>query len=91
MVAKGAQDFSLRYPLVDGQGNFSSLGDGAAAMPKPSCLTPIASLLLAEIDRGTVDSSPTTTAPSPSRNCCRRACLFTVPQRRLRHRRPRLA
>jgi topoisomerase-4 subunit A len=53
-----AQDFSLRYPLVDGQGNFGSRdGDGAAAMRYTECrLTPIAELLLAEIDRGTVDS-----------------------------------
>lgn len=52
-----AQDFSLRYPLVDGQGNFGSRdGDGAAAMRYTEArLTPIADLLLAEIDRGTVD------------------------------------
>ncbi|MFC4160582.1 DNA topoisomerase IV subunit A [Chitinimonas lacunae] len=55
-----AQDFSLRYPLVDGHGNFGSRdGDGAAAMRYTEArLTPIASLLLAEIDRGTVDLKP---------------------------------
>ncbi|MBV1775577.1 DNA topoisomerase IV subunit A [Burkholderiaceae bacterium DAT-1] len=55
-----AQDFSMRYPLVDGHGNFGSRdGDGAAAMRYTEArLTPIASLLLSEIDRGTVDFSP---------------------------------
>src|SRR3954447_9873631 len=52
-----AQDFSMRYPLIDGQGNFGSRdGDGAAAMRYTEArLTPIAKLLLAEIDQGTVD------------------------------------
>jgi topoisomerase-4 subunit A len=56
-MVRVAQDFSLRYPLVDGQGNFGSRdGDGAAAMRYTECrLTPIAELLLAEIDRGTVN------------------------------------
>ena len=55
-----AQDFSLRYPLADGQGNFGSRdGDGAAAMRYTEIrLTPIAELLLSEIDRGTVDFRP---------------------------------
>lgn len=55
-----AQDFTLRYPLVDGQGNFGSRdGDSAAAMRYTEArLTPIAELLLAEIDRGTVDFIP---------------------------------
>ncbi len=55
-----AQDFSMRYPLVDGHGNFGSRdGDGAAAMRYTEArLTPIASLLLSEIDMGTVDFSP---------------------------------
>jgi topoisomerase-4 subunit A len=59
-MVRVAQDFSLRYPLVDGQGNFGSRdGDGAAAMRYTECrLTPIAELLLAEIDRGTVDFLP---------------------------------
>ncbi|MCC8396306.1 DNA topoisomerase IV subunit A [Paraburkholderia sp. MMS20-SJTR3] len=52
-----AQDFSMRYPLIDGQGNFGSRdGDGAAAMRYTEArLTPIAKLLLSEIDQGTVD------------------------------------
>jgi topoisomerase-4 subunit A len=55
-----AQDFSMRYPLIDGQGNFGSRdGDGAAAMRYTEArLTPIAKLLLAEIDQGTVDFMP---------------------------------
>ncbi|WP_321952311.1 DNA topoisomerase IV subunit A [Paraburkholderia bannensis] len=52
-----AQDFSMRYPLIDGQGNFGSRdGDGAAAMRYTEArLTPIAKLLLDEINMGTVD------------------------------------
>ncbi len=51
------RDFTLRYPLVDGQGNFGSRdGDSPAAMRYTEArLTPIAELLLGEIDRGTVD------------------------------------
>ena len=52
-----AQSFSLRYPLIDGQGNFGSRdGDGAAAMRYTEArLTKIANLLLSEIDEGTVE------------------------------------
>jgi DNA gyrase subunit A len=52
-----AQDFSLRYPLVQGQGNFGSLdGDGAAAMRYTECrLTPLAEEMMQDIDRDTVD------------------------------------
>ena len=52
-----AQDFSMRYPLVDGQGNFGSVdGDAAAAMRYTEArLTAIASELLADIDKETVD------------------------------------
>ncbi len=59
-MVRVAQDFSLRYPLVDGQGNFGSRdGDGAAAMRYTECrLTPIAELLLGEIDKSTVDFMP---------------------------------
>ena len=55
-----AQGFSLRYPLIDGQGNFGSRdGDGAAAMRYTEArLTKIAGLLLSEIDEGTVDFAP---------------------------------
>ncbi len=56
-LVRMAQDFSLRYPLIDGQGNFGSRdGDGAAAMRYTEArLTPISKLLLDEIDMGTVD------------------------------------
>ena len=52
-----AQDFSMRYPLVDGQGNFGSVdGDGAAAMRYTEArLTGIAAEMLTDIDRETVD------------------------------------
>ena len=52
-----AQDFSMRYPLVDGQGNFGSVdGDGAAAMRYTEArLTAIAGEMLADIDKETVD------------------------------------
>jgi topoisomerase-4 subunit A len=56
-LVRMAQDFSLRYPLIDGQGNFGSRdGDGAAAMRYTEArLTPIARLLLDELDEGTVE------------------------------------
>ncbi|MDR0672800.1 MAG: DNA topoisomerase IV subunit A [Zoogloeaceae bacterium] len=59
-MVRVAQPFTLRYPLVDGQGNFGSRdGDNAAAMRYTEArLTPIADLLLAEIDEGTVDFRP---------------------------------
>jgi DNA gyrase subunit A len=52
-----AQDFSMRYPLVDGQGNFGSVdGDSAAAMRYTEArLTGISSEMLADIDKDTVD------------------------------------
>ena len=55
-----AQGFAVRYPLIDGQGNFGSRdGDGAAAMRYTEArLTAFASLLLEEIDEGTVDFGP---------------------------------
>jgi topoisomerase-4 subunit A len=59
-LVRMAQNFSLRYPLIDGQGNFGSRdGDGAAAMRYTEArLTPISSLLLDEIGQGTVDFQP---------------------------------
>ncbi len=59
-LVRMAQDFSLRYPLIDGQGNFGSRdGDGAAAMRYTEArLTPISKLLMDEIDQGTVDFQP---------------------------------
>ena len=56
-----AQEFSVRYPLVDGQGNFGSIdGDRAAAMRYTEArLTEIAELLLQDIDKDTVDFTST--------------------------------
>ena len=60
-LVRMAQDFSQRYPLIDGQGNFGSRdGDGAAAMRYTEArLAKISGLLLDEIDQGTVDFIPT--------------------------------
>jgi topoisomerase-4 subunit A len=59
-LVRMAQDFSQRYPLIDGQGNFGSRdGDGAAAMRYTEArLARITSMLLDEIDMGTVDFQP---------------------------------
>jgi len=59
-LVRMAQDFAQRYPLIDGQGNFGSRdGDGAAAMRYTEArLARITSLLLDEIDEGTVDFMP---------------------------------
>ncbi|WP_066903179.1 DNA gyrase subunit A [Millisia brevis] len=55
-----AQPWSMRYPLIDGQGNFGSPGnDGAAAMRYTECrLTPLAMEMLRDIDEETVDFTP---------------------------------
>jgi DNA gyrase subunit A len=55
-----AQPFSVRYPLIDGQGNFGSIdGDPPAAYRYTECrLTRLAELLLADIDKETVDFAP---------------------------------
>ena len=59
-LVRMAQDFSLRYTLIDGQGNFGSVdGDNPAAMRYTECrLDRIAALLLEDIDRETVDFQP---------------------------------
>ena len=59
-LVRMAQDFSQRYPLIDGQGNFGSRdGDGAAAMRYTEArLARITTLLLDEIDEGTVAFNP---------------------------------
>jgi DNA gyrase subunit A len=59
-LVRMAQDFSLRYPLVDGQGNFGSMdGDSPAAMRYTEArLTPIAEAMLEDIDEDTVDFTP---------------------------------
>ncbi len=59
-LVRMAQDFSMRHPLVDGQGNFGSVdGDPAAAMRyTESRMAPIAEELLADIEKDTVDFTP---------------------------------
>src|SRR3712207_580551 len=59
-LVRMAQDFSIRYTLVDGHGNFGSVdGDGAAAMRYTEArLTTISDELLADIDKNTVDFTP---------------------------------
>jgi DNA gyrase subunit A len=59
-LVRMVQSFSLRYPLVDGQGNFGSVdGDSAAAYRYTEArLAPIATEMLADIDKETVDFSP---------------------------------
>ena len=84
-LVRMAQSFSLRYPLVDGSGNFGSLdGDSAAAMRYTECrLARISDEILARDrpDDG-ARSGRTTTARAPSRSCCRRGfpnLLSTAP------------
>ncbi|MBQ9266837.1 MAG: DNA gyrase subunit A [Clostridia bacterium] len=59
-LVRMAQDFSLRYPLVNGHGNFGSVdGDGAAAMRYTEAKMPkIAVEMMADIDKNTVDFMP---------------------------------
>jgi DNA gyrase subunit A len=56
-LVRMAQDFSMRYPLIQGQGNFGSIdGDAAAAMRYTECrLTPLAEEMLTDIDKETVN------------------------------------
>jgi len=58
-MVRMAQNFSLRYPLIDGQGNWGSLEDAPAAMRYTECrLTPIAEEILTDIDQETVNFIP---------------------------------
>ncbi len=59
-LVRMAQDFAMRYPLVDGQGNFGSVdGDGAAAMRYTEArMTPAAMEMLSDLDKDTVTMSP---------------------------------
>src|SRR5437899_2241083 len=59
-IVRLAQDFSMRYPLVDGQGNFGSIdGDAAAAMRYTEVrMAKLAHELLADIEKDTVDFGP---------------------------------
>ena len=74
-LVRMAQPFSLRYPLVDGSGNFGSLdGDSAAAMRYTECRLARHQRRAARPRsiRRRCRSVRTTTAPRPSRSCCRR-------------------
>ena len=74
-LVRMAQDWSLRFPLIDGQGNFGSIdGDPPAAMRyTESRLTQGAHELLEDIDKDTVDFQENYDASDrPSRRCCRR-------------------
>src|SRR6185369_8233209 len=59
-LVRMAQDFSMRYVLIDGQGNFGSVdGDNAAAMRYTECrLEKITAEMLADLDKETVDFVP---------------------------------
>ncbi len=76
-VARMAQDFSLRYPLIDGQGNFGSIdGDPPAAMRYTEVrMARIASELLADLDKETVDFTPNydDSLERAARSCRRRS------------------
>ncbi len=73
-IVRMAQDFSLRYPLIDGQGNFGSVdGDPPAAMRYTEVrMARIASELLADIDKETVDFLPNYDDTCASRCRCPR-------------------
>ncbi len=60
-LVRAAQDFSLRYPLIDGQGNFGNIdGDNAAAQRYTEArLTPVAAAMLDGLDEDAVDLKPT--------------------------------
>ena len=87
-LVRMAQDFSMRLPLIDGQGNFGSVdGDPAAAMRYTECrLAKPAMALLEDIDKDTVDFRPTTTA-RPRAGGAAGALSQSAGQRRRRHRR----
>ena len=86
-LVRMAQDFSLRYPLVDGQGNFGSVdGDSAAAYRYTEArLAPIAMERLRDIEMETVDFIPNFSEAPPSRAFCRRFIRICC-QRQHRHR-----
>jgi hypothetical protein len=84
-IVRMAQSFSLRYPLVDGQGNFGSVdGDSAAAMRYTEVrMSRLAHELLADIDKETVDFGRTTTILCRSRWCSPASsptCWSTAPR-----------
>jgi len=70
-MVRMAQDFSFRYPLVTGQGNFGSMdGDGAAAYRYTEAkLSPIAEEMLIDIEKNTVDFRPKAAEFVVERHC----------------------
>ncbi len=78
-IVRMAQDFSLRYTLVDGQGNFGSVdGDNAAAMRYTEIrMAKIAHELLADLDKETVDFGPNSTG-SLSRSASSSCAIFAM-------------
>ena len=84
-LVRMAQPWSLRYPLIDGSGNFGSPGnDPAAAMRYTECrLDPLAMEMLRDIGEDTVDMMPNYDGRSKSRRSCRpasRTCWSTAPR-----------
>ena len=73
-LVRMAQDFSLRYPLVDGQGNFGSIDDDppAAMRYTEARLARLATEMLRDIEAETVDFGPNYDESSRSRSSCRR-------------------
>ena len=89
-LVRMAQPFSMRYPLVDGQGNFGSVdGDPPAAMRYTEArLSRIADALLEDIDKDTVDFRPNYDDSEQEPESCRRACPIcwsTAARNRRRH------
>ena len=90
-LVRMAQDWSLRVPLIDGQGNFGSVdGDSPAAMRYTECrLQKVAELLLDDLDKETVDYRPNyddrrtcwSTVPAASREAWRRTFRRTTSAR----------
>ena len=84
-LVRMAQDFSMRYELVDGQGNFGSVDDDPAAAMRytEARLARIATEMLRDLDMDTVDFVPNYDGShAASRSCCRRAsrtCSSTAP------------
>ncbi len=88
-LVRMAQDFNMRYPLVDGQGNFGSIdGDGAAAMRYTEArLTPIAMEMLADLEKDTVRYDPQLRRNPHRTECPSGKISQSYLQRHLRHRR----
>ena len=86
-LVRTAQDFSMRAPLVDGQGNFGSVdGDNPAAMRYTEVrLAKIAALLLDDLDKNTVDFAPNYDGLRKGARCSSRPISQPARQRLFRH------